>query len=290
MQNRISVFLAMLSLAGGSSIQAADQLHFQGPKAPVIRHVMVDASNATLVIEGDNFGHNPVVRLDNEQVALISSSDTAAVVGFDPALQSGTYMVTVTPNPLRAQTAWFFVTVGAQGAEGPEGPQGDAGAEGPAGAPGADGAAGPAGPPGPPGAPGAAGPSPVVDAGYASGGGLVAPGYALQFLAPTVVATVADGQRVYVNSSRIFWAPSGHASDSLTLWICYAGASGVLTKVGAAMTQLKLPINQRAQFGLTAVISGLSAGTYTVGLCGTATNGYGTWDPSGEGVTTTLVF
>jgi len=121
-----------------------------------------------------------------------------------------------------------------------------------------------------------------------------APTGTLSFVAPTVTVTVADGQRIFVDSSRIFSAPSGGAADSLSLWICYqaSGGSG-LTKVGPTLmsTPFKLPANQRAQFGLTAIVTPLPAGTYAVGLCGQAGNPYyAPWAPNGDGVTTALVF
>jgi hypothetical protein len=186
--------------------------------------------------------------------------------------------------------------VGPQGEPGPAGPKGDQGPIGPAGPqgnPGPMGPIGPMGPAGPEGPTGPAGASGVADGVYASGAMTTAPNGTLTFVAPTVTVTITDGQRIFADSSRVFSAPSGGAADSLSLWICYqaTGGSG-LTKVGPTLmsTPLKLPANQRAQFGLTAIVTGLPADTYTVGLCGQAINPYATWAPGGDGATTALVF
>ena len=143
------------------------------------------------------------------------------------------------------------------------------------------------------GLPGPQGPSGVVAADFQSGATqtgtgvpLPAPTYTNQFLAPVARVAVAAGQRIYVNSMRVLGSTTG--GDSLSLWICYQDG-GAVTKVGEAVASFRIVSGQRLPFAATAVISGLPAGTYAVGLCGTATNGYSHWNDNGSGSTTALV-
>lgn len=188
---------------------------------------------------------------------------------------------------------------GATGPQGPAGPQGNPGPAGPAGAAGATGPQGPAGPAGPAGATGAQGPagpagatgpagpqgpSGVVGQGFSTGSATV--GSTLAFIGPTVSVTVAAGQKVYVSSNAALGA-NATAATSLNIYICYQ--SGSITQVGFGSFGLTAAANQRQMYGLSAVITGLSAGTYLVGLCGSSTNS-ANWTNNEYGYTSALVF
>ena len=76
--------------------------------------------------------------------------------------------------------------------------------------------------------------------------------------------------------------------DSLSLFVCYRNG-GAITISGSGMTGLRLSGIQRSLYSLSTIMSGLPAGTYTVGLCGTAPNPNGPWNNNGEGFTTAMV-
>ncbi len=157
---------------------------------------------------------------------------------------------------------------GATGPQGPAGPVGATGPQGPAGPTGATGATGPAGPAGATGPAGPQGPSGVVGQGFASGFA-TAPTASTAFISPTVSVTITAGQKIFVSSNAALGA-GANAATSLNLYICYQ--SGTLTTFGGGTFGLTAAANQRQLYGLSAVITGLSAGTYLVGLCGASSN------------------
>jgi len=147
---------------------------------------------------------------------------------------------------------------------------------------------GPMGPMGLAGPIGPAGPSSVVASYFATGGETVVPSAATQFLSPTVSVTIADGQSVFVNSTRALGSNSTFGAAGLSLWICHQ-ASWALTpmRVGPGLLAMQVGQNQRVPFSLSGVLSGLPAGTYVIGLCGTGSSG---WNSNAGGYTTALVF
>ena len=207
---------------------------------------------------------------------------------------------------------------GPSGPQGPQGPSGPAGPAGPQGLPGADGAQGPAGPAGPQGPAGPSGPSgPSGPAGPmgpqgpqgvqgltgpAGDDGVVATGFAslfstasvptgdaaIVFLGQTTV-TVSAGQKIFVTSDVALGA-HGTPATQLNLFICHkASTTTALTKVGGGSLDHSSPANTRQMYGLSAVINGLPAGTYTVGLCGYTDMASSTWTNNEWGYTSALV-
>jgi len=324
MRIKLLVSTAVLALGFGWNTPVLAQGKGLGLlKQPVIRHVLVDVGTGTFTIEGENLGPDPRVQLDFENVPVLAADSNRVIAELSQTLLPGNYIVTVRPAHRFGQTAWFFLALGNEGPEGPagatgpagpegptgpEGPAGPAGATGPAGPEGPAGPAGPAGPEGPAGPAGSAGPmgpvgmtgpmgpagpageagaSGILDAQSASGNGLPAPSMTNQFLSPQVTVTVADGERIVVNAGRVLGTGSA-GGDSLSLWICYRNG-GAITTFGSAMSGLRLGASQRHLFSLSAVVSGLPAGTYVVGLCGTAPSPFAPWPNNGEGFTTALV-
>jgi hypothetical protein len=129
------------------------------------------------------------------------------------------------------------------------------------------------------------GPSGVV--GNAFGFGQASVTTTLGFISPGVNVTVAAGQKVYVSSNAAMGA-LGTAATGLRLYICRAQGA-VVTQVGDGSWDYTAAPNQRHSFGLSAVITGLPAGTYTVGLCGTAATP-ANWSNNEYGYTSALVF
>ena len=293
MRIKLLVSTAVLALGVGWTTPALAQGNGASfLKHPVIRHVLMDVSTGTFTIEGENLGPDPTVQLDFETVPVLAVEANRVIAELSRTLLPGTYVVTIAPKRRFGQAAWFFVTIGSQGPNGetgatgpagPEGPEGPAGPTGPAGPMGPVGMTGPVGPEGPAGEPGSSG---IVDTQYASGNGLPAPGLTLQFLSPPVSVAIATDQRVIVNAGRVLGSNTSARADSLSLWICHQNG-GAVTRFGTGMTNLQLVAWQRSLYSLSAVLSGLPAGTYAVGLCGTGP--LGQWVNNGEGFTTAMV-
>jgi hypothetical protein len=109
---------------------------------------------------------------------------------------------------------------------------------------------------------------------------------ATAFIGPTVSVTVAANQKIFVSSHAALGA-SAAAASGLNLYICYQ--SGAINTVGLGSFGYTAAANQRLNFGLSAVITGLAAGTYIVGLCGSSTNA-ANWVNNEWGYTSAMVF
>jgi hypothetical protein len=138
------------------------------------------------------------------------------------------------------------------------------------------------------GATGPTGPSGVVSSTFTAGQGNM-PTATNQFLAPPVAVTITAGQRIYVSSNRAFGTISAGGAGSLDLYICYQSGAGAPVLVSAGIFDNSMPQNQRLTLGISAVIVGLAAGTYNVGMCGDD-DGNGQWNNSEWGYTSALVY
>ncbi|HET9360437.1 MAG TPA: hypothetical protein VFO58_11845 [Vicinamibacterales bacterium] len=185
---------------------------------------------------------------------------------------------------------------GATGPIGPIGPTGPTGATGPIGP---AGPTGPIGPIGPTGAIGPAGPTgPAGPAGvdmFTKFGRGNDPSVALAFLAdPVEVAIGGPTQKVLVTSSKglgTLAALSGiwAGATDLDLWICFQESAGALTKVGVGVLDLSAAMDTRQLYTLSATSTGLAAGTYKFGLCGSTGDPNGHWNWNEFSYTTALV-
>jgi hypothetical protein len=110
----------------------------------------------------------------------------------------------------------------------------------------------------------------------------------MAFIAGPVSVTIATGQKVYVSSDAALGALST-AGTGLRLYICY-GQGGVLTPVGLGTFELTVPANQRLLYGHSAVITGLAAGRYLVGLCGYVNGTPANWNNNEYSYTSALIF
>jgi len=135
-------------------------------------------------------------------------------------------------------------------------------------------------------------PGVLRDSGFAVGAGTT-PSATLAFLAPPTTVTVnSSTQVVHIVSNKAFGATLG-ASD-LYLRMCYrvSGSAATPTIIGGSIAYSgpqALPADTtRIVMGLSANVSGLAAGDYTVGLCGTSASG--NWNYNEWGYTTALVF
>jgi hypothetical protein len=101
-------------------------------------------------------------------------------------------------------------------------------------------------------------------------------GRPVDFFGPTaLVAISSTSQSIYATAHR-YLGTDGSPADSLKLYMCYqrvrSGPSGpVLDEVqavGLGMAGGRVPADTRVPFGLSAVITGRTAGTYNIGMCG----------------------
>jgi len=266
-----------------------------------------------LVLAGENFGDNPVVYLAGQQLPVLSVSPDGRLLTaqITMPLEAGSYLVQVSRGPAVTQNASFVVVVGAKGPKGdagepgPMGPQGATGATGPAGAEGPQGPVGPAGPAGPQGLMGPIGPmgpegpegpqGPPGPAGSGSGGSVdivmnsgvgSSPQDTVGFLAaPVSVNITSSAQKVAVTSSKAMGSMFG--AQNLNVWICYE-SGGALTQVGPGAYGLAAASYTRQMVTLSAAVTGLSTGTYQMGLCGESSDS-GSWNWNEFSYTTAIV-
>ncbi len=107
------------------------------------------------------------------------------------------------------------------------------------------------------------------------------------FVAPTVLVTVANGQRVHVSSHKYMGSTVG--ANNLETGICtQPQGGGALTLVGDGMLGGQVSANNRISWGLTAVITP-AAGSYNTGLC-VRVSAPANWNSNEWGYTSALVF
>ena len=173
---------------------------------------------------------------------------------------------------------------GPQGATGAQGPAGPAGASGPQGATGAQGLTGPQGPAGatgtqgptgatgPQGATGAQGPTgssgvvTVLPINGNIGNTIVGNSFVYVFAGPTVSVTITAGQKIVAVASAPLATTAGTSSGDIG--ICYAVPplnSPITNFVGASYSNVEFTTT-RNTYTASATISGLAAGTYTIGF------------------------
>jgi hypothetical protein len=128
----------------------------------------------------------------------------------------------------------------------------------------------------------------VVRSGFASGASNT-PSATLQFLSPPVTVTVGAGDSIFVDASRAFGSNYSAGAQSLSLWIGRRQLpSGPILVLGSGMIGNRVTRSTRQPFALSGIITGLTAGSYEVGLVGGSSNTH--WDNNGSGYTSALVF
>ncbi len=136
------------------------------------------------------------------------------------------------------------MTTGAPGATGAQGPKGDTGATGAQGLPAAV----------------AVGTRRFQTAN---------PTTSVAYMSPALTVNVTSGQAVLVNAQITIGSTFAAGASGLRLWICYQPSGGTITTahpidwIDAQTVQ-----NMLAAYPITDTITGLGAGSYTVGLCG----------------------
>jgi hypothetical protein len=104
-----------------------------------------------------------------------------------------------------------------------------------------------------------------------------------------VTVTVSAGQSIQVTSSAALGSTAGTGANNLNLYIAYqSSGGGAINLVGAGQLGLSVSKNDRADFTLSAVISGLAAGSYKVGLAGSSSSA--NWNSNDSSYTSALVF
>jgi len=195
---------------------------------------------------------------------------------------------------------------GIQGPPGDKGATGDRGAKGPTGNPGTSGGRGATGPTGPkgatglqgiqgpqgnPGGQGPQGPPAAVSVGTrrnATG----APSSTLAFLSPALPVSVTSGQVVLVSAQITLGTTNAAGATGLRLWICVQPSGGGISAVHPIdwITAENRVQNMLVPYPLTDTITGLSTGSYTVGMCGQTVSSPNNWDRTDWAYTTAEVF
>lgn len=172
---------------------------------------------------------------------------------------------------------------GDTGGVGPQGPAGPTGSQGPAGPAGATGPAGPAGPIGPAGPQGAVGPigpmgftGPQGPQGPEGASGIISatqvtvvpsPRPTMGFVGSTATAAITDStQRVLVQGQGVFGTWASTASQ-LSVGVCWQLTTGGSVTPVALERDIRTTGTTWIPVSVTGIVSGLSAGSYYVGLC-----------------------
>ena len=92
-----------------------------------------------------------------------------------------------------------------------------------------------------------------------------------------------------VTGSRTFGSTVAGGAGNLVLAICWVDSGGYHMAGGGGMTTMRLGQNERTIYTLSAIIDGLAADTYQVGMCGYSTDA-ANWNWNGYGSTTVLVY
>lgn len=179
-------------------------------------------------------------------------------------------------------------SVGSTGSVGATGLQGSTGATGATGASGIDGATG---------ATGVAGSGGVVGFVTVSGVGVSGIGGSpggvnalTTFIGPTVNVVLAAGQRAHMLSNKALGSSATGGASELSIYACYQlFPAGALTRQGNGIFGLTVPTNQRQLYAINWVFSGLAAGTYTIGMCGSSSNA-ASWNNNEWGYISAMVF
>jgi hypothetical protein len=123
---------------------------------------------------------------------------------------------------------------------------------------------------------------------YTAGSG-TAPTATTAFLSPTVGVTITAGQKIHVTATQTFGSTAVGGAASLDIHIGYRlMPSGTLTLVGGGMWDNRVPQNTRWPFTVSAVITGLPAGSYLVGMAGDD-DGNGNWNNMEWGYVSVIV-
>jgi hypothetical protein len=113
-------------------------------------------------------------------------------------------------------------------------------------------------------------------------------GTQIAFLGPTATVNVAGpAQKVLVIANQAL-GTTGNSAIGLNIWICYQSGSNPITSVGPGVSNLAAVANTKSMYGLSSVITGVVAGTYQVGLCGSAPL-LSTWNFNDFGTVTAIV-
>jgi hypothetical protein len=204
-----------------------------------------------------------------------------------------TYSVTSTTEFTSVPYALYSVNPGPQGPAGPEGPagpQGPTGAVGPQGPAGATGAVGPAGAAGPAGPQGPEGPQGIVSTAFTSGFGASQVTTTTGFIGPTVNVTITAGQKIFVDVNKALGSSIAGGANSLNLYIGYqsTAAGSNVQSYGGGILGLQCQQNTRQIYSMSGIISGLPAGTYSVGLVGFSPNA-ANWNNNEYGYVSAMV-
>jgi hypothetical protein len=89
---------------------------------------------------------------------------------------------------------------------------------------------------------------------------------------PLNVTTTASTQKIFAVSEAALGSTAAGGANTLRIWMCYRStvAGSPIVSVGGGIYDLTVAQNQRHVFGINAVITGIAAGTYSVGLCGSS--------------------
>jgi hypothetical protein len=121
-------------------------------------------------------------------------------------------------------------------------------------------------------------------------GPISAPTTSLAFIAPTARVAVHPGETAFITSSAAIGAGvNTNGGRSLELDVCYRQVNGDIARIGVPVTGLSAAPTYEQLYTLSAVRSGLPAGSYDFALCGSTVDAPD-WSLLGDGQTAVQVF
>lgn len=126
--------------------------------------------------------------------------------------------------------------------------------------------------------------------GASTSGSGTTPSATTTFLTSTRTVTINEGENIFVSATKAFGSTLAGGASSLDLYIGYRvnGSGDSPTLVGGGMLNMRVPQNTRVPMAVNAVITGLPAGTYDVGMAGDD-DGDGNWNSNEFGYVSAIV-
>ncbi len=110
------------------------------------------------------------------------------------------------------------------------------------------------------------------------------------FIGPTRTVTITAGQKIMVVVSKSLGTTATGGASDLRLWIGYKSSTATTpSTIGGGTYGLRIPQNTRIPFAMNGVITGLAAGTYTVGMVGQSVSDHADWNSNEYGYITTVI-
>ena len=117
------------------------------------------------------------------------------------------------------------------------------------------------------------------------------PTLTLAFLAPPVNVTISAGQKIIMHATKALGSTAVGGATELAIYACYRStvAGSQLITQGGGLVGLRVAQNTRHTFSINWAYTGLTTGTWEIGMCGYGQVQPANWNSQDYGYTTTFV-